>query len=53
MPVYSEKVMQHFMNPHNVGEIENADGVGIMISATLSPFTMTLYKLLSWRRAPS
>ena len=20
--------MQHFMNPHNVGEIENADGVG-------------------------
>lgn len=28
MPVYSEKVMQHFMNPHNVGEIENADGVG-------------------------
>jgi len=28
MPVYSEKVMQHFMNPHNVGEIEGADGVG-------------------------
>ena len=28
MPVYSDKVMQHFMNPHNVGEIENADGVG-------------------------
>ena len=28
MEQYSEKVMQHFMNPHNVGEIPNADGVG-------------------------
>jgi nitrogen fixation NifU-like protein len=28
MPVYSEKVMEHFMHPRNVGEIENADGVG-------------------------
>jgi len=25
---YSETVMEHFMNPRNVGEIENADGVG-------------------------
>jgi nitrogen fixation NifU-like protein len=26
--IYSEKVMEHFASPHNVGEIENADGIG-------------------------
>ena len=26
--IYSEKVMEHFQNPRNVGEIENPSGVG-------------------------
>ncbi len=28
MPIYTEKVMDHFMHPRNVGEIEDPDGVG-------------------------
>ena len=28
MALYSEKVMEHFLQPRNVGVIENADGVG-------------------------
>jgi len=27
---YSEKVLEHYQNPRNVGEIEDADGVGVV-----------------------
>ncbi|MFZ7138401.1 MAG: Fe-S cluster assembly scaffold protein NifU [archaeon] len=40
--MYSEKVMDHFKNPRNVGEIENPDGVGTVGNPTCGDL-MTMY----------
>jgi nitrogen fixation NifU-like protein len=40
--MYSEKVMDHFQNPRNVGEIEDASGVGTEGNPTCGDL-MTIY----------
>ncbi len=40
--MYSEKVMQHFKKPQNMGEIPNADGVGSVGNPTCGDL-MTMY----------
>ncbi|MFH1449316.1 MAG: Fe-S cluster assembly scaffold protein NifU [bacterium] len=39
---YSQKVMEHFANPRNVGQIENPDGVGTVGNLTCGDL-MTFY----------
>jgi len=40
--IYTEKVKDHFMNPRNVGEIKDADGVGTVGNPTCGD-VMTIY----------
>jgi len=40
--MYSEKVMEHFRNPHNMGEIPDADGVGT-VGNPICGDLMTIY----------
>lgn len=42
MALYSDKVMDHFRHPRNVGRIENADGVGEVGNARCGDI-MTIY----------
>ena len=39
---YSKIVMEHFLNPRNVGEIENADGIG-EVGSPICGDLMTFY----------
>jgi len=42
---YSEKVMQHFMNPKNVGEMEDASGVGTVGNASCGDIMRVFLKI--------
>ena len=42
---YTDKVMDHFMNPRNVGEIENPDGVGEVGNAACGDALKLTFKL--------
>lgn len=42
MALYSEKVMEHFLHPRNVGVIEDADGIGEVGNARCGDI-MTMY----------
>ena len=51
MALYSEKVMDHFRHPRNVGSIENADGIGEVGNAKCGDI-MKIQRLrpVPWRR---
>ena len=40
--VYSAKVLEHFANPHNVGKIDDADGIGEVVNSNCG-FIMKMY----------
>ena len=44
--VYSKQVMDHFSNPRNVGEVENADGVGEVGNAKCSDIMKMSIKVI-------
>ncbi len=44
---YSEKVMDHFTNPRNVGEITDADGVGMVGNAKCGDIMQIFLKIVN------
>ena len=42
---YTDKVMDHFMNPRNVGEVENPDGIGEVGNAACGDALKLTFKL--------
>ena len=42
--MYTDKVIDHFTNPRNVGEIENPSGVGLVGNAKCGDITNPLMK---------
>lgn len=42
---YTDKVKEHFLNPRNVGEIEDADGVGEVGSMACGDALKLMFKL--------
>ena len=45
MAMYNDKVMDHFMNPHNVGELESPDGVGVYGSPVCGDMMQIMIKV--------
>ncbi|MGE5453604.1 MAG: Fe-S cluster assembly scaffold protein NifU [Methylocystaceae bacterium] len=43
--MYTETVMDHFMNPRNVGEVEGADGTGEVGNASCGDIMRVSFKL--------
>ena len=46
--MYSAKVMDHFEHPRNVGEIEDASGVGTVATAAPHPNVLNFTSLMIW-----
>ncbi|MEA3282445.1 MAG: Fe-S cluster assembly scaffold protein NifU [Euryarchaeota archaeon] len=46
---YSKKVMDHFANPRNIGEIPDADGVGTVGNPTCGDMTTIYIKVVDGR----
>lgn len=47
--MYSDKVIDHFQNPRNVGEIEDASGVGTVGNAKCGDMMRLYLKLMRSR----